>query len=82
MAEYYDSLTFSDYPPTELLGSRIYNDSIKRNVEQKIQFLQKNKSTEKTDDIDVEFENKDNVQGGLKPVKNSFMNNLFRRNRK
>ena len=30
MAEYYDSLTFSDYPPTELLGSRIYNDSIKR----------------------------------------------------
>ncbi len=30
MAQYYDSLTFSDYPPTELLGSDIYNDSIKR----------------------------------------------------
>lgn len=30
MAQYYDSLTFSDYPPTELLGSGIYNDSIKR----------------------------------------------------
>lgn len=30
MAEYYDSLTFSDYPTTELLGSRVYNDSIKR----------------------------------------------------
>ena len=30
MAQYYDKLTFSDYPPTELLGSGIYNDSIKR----------------------------------------------------
>lgn len=30
MAQYYDSLTFSDYPPTELLGSDLYNDSIKR----------------------------------------------------
>ena len=30
MAQYYNSLTFSDYPPTELLGSYIYNDSIKR----------------------------------------------------
>lgn len=28
MAQYYVSLTFSDYPPTELLGSGIYNDSI------------------------------------------------------
>ena len=30
MSQYYDSLTFSDYPPTELLGSIIYEDSIKR----------------------------------------------------
>ena len=30
MAQYYDKLTFSDYTPTELLGSDIYNDSIKR----------------------------------------------------
>ena len=30
MAEQYNSLSFSDYPPTELLGSGIYNDSIKR----------------------------------------------------
>lgn len=30
MAQYYDSLTFSDYPPTELLGSNIYENSIKR----------------------------------------------------
>ncbi len=30
MAQYYDSLTFSDYPPTELLGSNVYEDSIKR----------------------------------------------------
>ena len=30
MAQYYDKLTFSDYPSTELFGSGIYNDSIKR----------------------------------------------------
>lgn len=30
MAQYYDSLTFSDYPPTELLGSNVYENSIKR----------------------------------------------------
>ena len=29
MAQYYDSLTFSDYPPTELLGSNVYENSIK-----------------------------------------------------
>ena len=30
MAQFYNSLSFSDYPPTELLGSDIYKDSIKR----------------------------------------------------
>ena len=39
-----------------------YNDSIKRNVEQKIQFLQKNKSTEKTDDIDIQEVKKEAVE--------------------
>ena len=34
---------------------------------------------EKTDDIDVEFENKDNAQGDLKPVKNSLIDKLFKR---
>ena len=29
MAQYYNSLTFSDYPPAELLGSNIYEASIK-----------------------------------------------------
>ena len=37
---------------------------------------------EKTDTFDEEVEKTDNAQGDLKPVKNSFMNNLFRRNRK
>lgn len=30
MAEQYNSLSFSDYPPTELLGSNVYENSIKR----------------------------------------------------
>ena len=30
MVEQYNSLSFSDYPPTELLGSNVYENSIKR----------------------------------------------------
>ena len=30
MEKYYNSLSFTDYPPTELLDSHIYMDSIKR----------------------------------------------------
>ena len=30
MAEQYNSLSFSDYPPIELLGSNVYENSIKR----------------------------------------------------
>ena len=37
---------------------------------------------EETDTFDEEVEKTDNAQGDLKPAKNSFMNNLFRRNRK
>ena len=69
MAEYYNSLTFEDYPPKELLGSSIYADSIKR-----LSFQYRTKNEDKLiayialsqDSPDMKLSNVDTQQKGCR----------------